>query len=271
MNIDGFLYEHPVFRHEEFVNWRNKQGHTQRHSLNMLLKYYINSGKVTLIRRELYASIPPNQTAESLYIDPYLIAAKSAQDSIIAYHSALELHGIAYSTFGQFTYLTKQKNKPFEFHNHWFQAVSHPSKLQQLDKNYFGIQIINRQGIDIRITNLSRTIVDILDRVELSGGWEEVCRAMNNVVTLNINEAIEYCLMLKNARLAAKLGYFLEHRQGAFAANDKQLKLLLDAKPKIPQYISKNKEEKVKYIKKWNIFIPVSVINQSWEEPHADI
>ncbi len=76
--------------------------------------------------------------------------------------------------------------------------------------------------------------------------------------------------MLKNARLAAKVGYFLEQRQDAFAVEDKQLKPLLDAKPKTPQYLSKAKHENVQLIKKWNIFMPLYVINQSWEEPHVD-
>jgi len=25
MNIDTFFHEHPVFRHEEFTTWKNKQ------------------------------------------------------------------------------------------------------------------------------------------------------------------------------------------------------------------------------------------------------
>ncbi len=99
---------------------------------------------------------------------------------MLAYHTALELHGVAYSAFGQLTYVTSQKNKVFEFQGGWFQAVTSPLAL--------GVQVINRQGLDIQVTGLARTFVDVLDRVELSGGWEEVCRSipfMNEEVAIS--------------------------------------------------------------------------------------
>ena len=150
----------------------------------MILQYYLKTGRIARIRRELYASIPPGQTIDTCATDSYLIAAKSAPDSVLAYHTALELHGVAYSAFGQFTYLTKQKNKSFEFQGQWFQAVAEPLILKQKHKSLFAIQTINRQGLNIQITNLARTYVDILDRVELCGGWEEISRATNNMVTI---------------------------------------------------------------------------------------
>lgn len=271
MNIDAFLYEHPVFRHEDFVDWKSKQMHAiQASSLNMALQYYLKTGRIMRIRRELYAAVLPGQTPVAVTVDPYLIASKSAGDSILAYHTALELHGVAYSTFGQMTYLTSQKNKPFEFQDRWFQAVAHPLILKKSQNTLFAIQSLNRGGVDIKITNLSRTFVDILDRVELCGGWEEVCRALNSMAVLNVEEAIEYCLILKNSSLSAKVGYFLEQRQGAFKISGTQLQPLLLAKPKKPQYVSKNKNDHYQLIKKWNILMPLNVINQSWEEPNVD-
>ncbi len=271
MKIETFLYEHPVFRHDEFVAWKSGLKRTlQASSLNMALQYYLKTGRILRIRRELYAAVLPGQTPDAVTVDPYLIAGKSAVDSILAYHTALELHGVAYSTFGQMTYLTSQKNKPFEFQNLWFQAVSHPLILKKSQRTLFAVQSINRGGVDIKITNLSRTFVDILDRVELCGGWEEVCRALNSMAVLNVEEVVEYCLILKNACLAAKVGYFLEQRQGAFKTSETQLKPLLHAKPKNSQYVTKNKNDPYQLIQKWNILMPISVINQSWEEPNVD-
>lgn len=36
MSIESFLYDHPVFRHEEFAAWRNNQQQIERRSLNMV-------------------------------------------------------------------------------------------------------------------------------------------------------------------------------------------------------------------------------------------
>ncbi len=66
MNIDQFFHEHPVFRIEEFDAWKGA------------LRYYLKTKRIVQIRRGLYAVVPPNQTPETVTVDPYLIAAKSA-------------------------------------------------------------------------------------------------------------------------------------------------------------------------------------------------
>src|SRR3990167_10528332 len=251
--------------------WKTSQGEIKPASINTALRYYIKAGQIKLIRRELYAVIPPNQTPEDVTIDPYLVAAKATEDAVLGYHSALELIGAAYSTFGQFTYITTQKSRPFEFKGQWFQSVAAPIALQKKEKAFSHIEVINRQGVSIRVTNLARTFVDILNRVELCGGWEEVCRSIQNIAVLNIEEVVAYCLLLDNLRLNATVGYFLSLRKGAFLVSEDQLKPLLNAVPKIPQYASKKTNEKFHLVKPWNILLPVSVIQQSWEEPSANI
>lgn len=271
MNIEQFFYEHPLFRHEEFVTFKTANNSVKRISVNTALQYYVKAGRIKPIRRGLYAVIPPNQSADSVVIDPYLIAGKATDDAIIGYHSALELMGSAYSSFGQLTYITAQKSKPFEFENNWYQSIAVPIALQKKRCVNVHIDIINRQGIEIRVTDVARTFVDVLDRIELCGGWEEVYRSISNLVVLNIDEVIDYCLMLENTRLNAKVGYFLSQRQGAFAVSENQLALLMEKKPKVPQYASKSSGEKFQLINSWNIYLPESVINQSWEEPDVEL
>ena len=270
MTIEQFFYEHPVFRHEEFVLFKATLGTINLISIKAALAYYVKLGRIKIIRRKLYAVIPPNQSIDSVLIDPYLVAGKATEDAVIGYHSALELLGVAYSSFGQLSYITQQKSKPFDFNGHWYQSVASPAALQKKQAVDVHVDTINRQGIDIRVTNAARTFVDVLDRVELCGGWEEVCRSVSNLAVLNIDQVIDYCLMLENTRLNAKVGYFLSQRQDAFAVNDKQLAPLLARKPKVAQYIPGSAAEQFQLIKPWNIYLPLSVIKQSWEEPNAE-
>lgn len=231
---------------------------------------YVKLGRIKPIRRKLYAVVPPNQSPDNVMIDPYLVAGLATDDAIIGYHSALELMGVAYSSFGQLTYITQQKSKSFNFNGHWYQSVSSPVALQKKHAVDIHVDTINRQGVDIRVTNVARTFVDVLDRTEFCGGWEEVYRSISNLVVLNVDEAIDYCLMLDNARLNAKVGYFLSQRKNAFAVTEKQLAPLMAAKPKAAQYIAGKAGEQFQLIKSWNIYLPLSVINQSWEEPDAE-
>lgn len=270
MTVEQFFYEHPVFRHEEFALFKSTMGAINPTSVKAALAYYVNVGRIKNVRRKLYAVVPPNQTVDSVLIDPYLVAGKVTEDAVIGYHSALELLGVAYSSFGQFTYITQQKSKPFDFDGHWYQSVASLLALQKKQAVDIHVDTINRQGVDIRVTNAARTFVDVLDRVELCGGWEEVYRSVNSLAALNIDQVIDYCLMLDNTRLNAKVGYFLSQREDAFAVTEQQLAPLLAGKPKVAQYIPGSATEQFQLIKPWNIYLPLSVINQSWEEPDAE-
>jgi len=270
MTAEQFFYEHPVFRHEEFALFKSTHGESNSHTVKMALSYYVKSGRIKPVRRKLYAVVPPNQSVESVSVDPYLVAGKVTQDAVIGYHSALELLGAAYSSFGQLTYITQQKSKPFEFDDHWYQSVAVPIALQKKQAADLYVDIVNRQGVDIKVTNAARTFVDVLNRIELCGGWEEVYRSISNLAVLNVDQVIDYCLMLDNARLNAKAGYFLSQRQDAFAVTEQQLAPLMKGKPKAAQYIPGAAGEQFQLVKPWNIYLPLSVINQSWEEPDAE-
>lgn len=272
MKIDQFFYEHLVFTYQDFKDWKiNHHEKINDSSLHMMLYYYVKNGKLLSLRRELYAVVPPGSTPEALKVDSYLIAAKASQDSVLGYHTALELHGLANSSFEQFTFLTQKKVKPFEIANQRYQPVFFPSILVKNKSIFFETEIINRQGLEIKITSIARTFVDILDRIDLAGGLEEVCRSIDNIVVLDINKVIKYCLMLQNRRLAAKVGFFLEQRKGVFAVTNKQLQDLLSSKPLTPQYISKELHLDCQLVKKWNLMVPKQILNQTWEEPNAQI
>ena len=267
---DSFFYSHPVFRYEEFARWKTEEGVTTPRAIHKALYYYVKIGRLINIRRGLYTVVPLGETPDTISVDPYLLSAKAAVDSVLAYHSALELYGVAYSVFEQFTFLTAHKIKSFIYQERVFQPIAIPLVLQR-QENTFGIDTINRQGIIIKITNFARTFVDVLDRVELSGGWEEVVRSISNMVVLDVNAVIAYCLMLNNRILAAKVGFFLQQRQGAFKIESNLLNLLLKHKPTQPQYLTNNHLEPCQLVKKWNLIVPVRILQQSWEEPNDDV
>jgi len=272
VELEAFFYSNPVFRYEEFTRFKAEEGAVSNaQAIRNLLHYYIMKGRLINVRRGIYAVVPPGTQPEQILIDPYLLASKAAKDSILAYHTALELHGSAYSVFEQFTFLTACKIKPFEVQNRWFKPVTLPKVLKNSAHADFGIESLDRQGVVIRITSPERTFVDVLDRVDLSGGWEEVVRSISNMAVLKVSDVIKYCLLLDNRILAAKVGYFLEQRQGAFAVGEDVLKPLLDKKPLTAQSLLTNKREQGRLIKKWNIILPVNLLNKTWDEPDYDV
>lgn len=271
MTVEEFFYDHPVFRQEEFVALKAEHGIDNRSTVHQALHYYLESKQIVSIRRGLYAVVPPTFTPENLPIDSYLIAGKATSDSILAYHTALELYGIAYSVFFQFTFVTAQKVKPFTYSDMRFKPVAVPKVLVKNKEVNFGVEITERNGVEVKITSPARTYVDVIDRVELSGGWEEVSRAITQMTSLDVEQVVDYCCKLESPVIAAKVGFFLQQRQGGFAVADKFLQRLLQMKPKSPYYLVKSRRQPCEFIKQWNLMVPKNILYQTWEEPNYDV
>lgn len=103
----------------------------------------------------------------------------------------------------------------------------------------------------------------------MEGGWEEIWRSLNNVTQLNTKRLIEYTLLLNNATTIAKVGYFLEQRPSYFTLKKTHLEKLLARIPKQPHYMSRESGEG-KYIQKWQLIMPLTIINRTWEEPDVE-
>ena len=67
-------------------------------------------------------------------VDPYLLASKLAEDSVLAYHTALAFYGKAYSVHRRFTYLTATTPRPFRFRGDEFLAVKFPKRFETLGR-----------------------------------------------------------------------------------------------------------------------------------------
>jgi len=273
MQIKDFFNKHPVFRYEEFSNFMKNNGTNLNSSIRQLLSYYHKQGKIISIRRLLYA-VNPETISAGQEIDPYLVAAKATQSAILGYHTALEIHNLAYTTFEELTYLTASPSKGFSFQKQYYRPICYPSALAARKKWLFGVYVIKRYGIDIKVTSLERTLVDILDRPDLSGGWEEVIRSIGHVVSFDAKKIIDYVILLNKASIAAKVGYFFElllpkHLMLTRKHSDK----LLERIPKQPYYLETSQKGKGQgiYIKKWQLIVPRYVAEQRWEEPNANI
>lgn len=271
MKVNTFFETHPVFRFEEFAQFMQVEGSERAASWRQQLSYHHKAGKLIHIRKSLYAVKPVSSTEEDFWIDPYLIASKASTDAILSHHTALELHNLAYSTFEELTFLTSQGIKPFTYQNQRFRSICFPRVLvtqNQVNKN---VELIQRQGLRIKITSLERTLVDILDRPDLAGGWEEVWRSLDHVVHFDPQKLIEYALMLNNATTIAKVGVFLEQRPAYLKVDSSYIDKLLPHIPKQKHYLNRSKRTKSKYIKKWHLMVPQEIIERQWEEPYNDV
>lgn len=228
------------------------------------MRYHQKQGHIRRLRRGLYATIPPGGAAD---IDSFLVAASLAEDATLAYHTALAFHGRAYSTRSIFTYLTKERHKrQLQYQGIIYRPVTHPLALVRSGREDLGVQLVDRTGPKIRVTALERTMVDVLDRPTLVGGWEEIWRSLETVPYFDLELLTEYALALENATTTAKVGFFLEQHQDALMVDAGTLDLLRARAPKQPHYMSRGRRARTQLVSKWNLVVPSQVVERSWAE-----
>jgi predicted transcriptional regulator of viral defense system len=130
----------------------------------------------------------------------------------------------------------------------------------------FGVSRHKRSGGELRVSNFERTLVDVLDRPELSGSWEEIWRSLASIEFFDIEQVIDYVLLLGNATTAAKVGFFLEQHREDLMVDERHLKPLQALRPHQPHYLLRRRRKRGRWMKKWNLMVPDEILNQSWGE-----
>jgi len=261
-----FLSQHEVFTVDELDHFLAEKGSGKPNTRKALLTYYRKKGRIVSVRRGLYVVVPFGSSPDSCPVDMYLIAAKMTGDAVIGYHSALEFHGKAYSVYNRLHYLSSKRSLPVVFRNYEFVRVSVPQSLLVKGKEMFGVLRQRRSGAELRVSGLERTLVDVLDRSDLTGSWEEIWRSLESVEFFDIDQIIEYVLLLENSTTAAKVGFFLDQHREELMIDDVHLKPLQQMRPLRPHYLKRGKRQDGRWVKKWNLMVPEEILNQSWGE-----
>lgn len=266
MKLSEFLSRHAVFTVEELDRFLLARGSGKRNTRKSLLTYYRNQGRIIPIRRGLYATVPLGGDPESGPVDPYLVAAKMSVDAVLAYHTALEFHGKAYSVNTRLYYISEHKSLPLKFRNHEFRRVPVPHLPPEKGMEMYGVIGRKRSGVELRVTNLERTFVDVLDRPDLAGSWEEIWRSLELIEFFDLDQVVKYLLLLKNATTAAKVGFFLEQHRETLMVDDVHLNQLRTMVPRQPHYLDRRRRKDCRLVKEWNLMIPAEILNRSWGE-----
>ena len=266
MRLNEFLSQHAVFTVDELDRFLSDRGSGKTNTRKSLLTYYRNQGRIVRVRRGLYATVPLGTDPASSPVDPYLVTAKMTSDAVLAYHTALEFHGKAYSLYSKLFYISASKSLPLTFRSHEVRGVIVPQPLRSMGRELFGVTFHQRFGVELRVTNLERTLVDVLDRPNLTGSWEEIWRSLESVEFFDLDQVVEYALLLENATTAAKVGFFLEQHKETLMVDDAHLNPLRKLRPRQPHYLIRGKRNGSKWVKEWNLMIPIEILNKSWGE-----
>lgn len=264
MKLLDFFAQHPVFTYEEFASFLDADGPRSVKTRDSLLAHHTKTGRILRVRRGLYASVPFGAIPETVPVDTFLLAGKMAEDAVLAYHTALEFYGKAHSVREEFLFLTSKAIRPLSFRGNEFRGIRFPQALVRKKQEFFAVDEAERAGLPVRVTSLERTLVDMLDRPDLGGGWEEIWRSLESVEFFDMDKVVDYTVILESSSTAAKVGFYVESRQQELMVEDAHLDHLRQHIPKEPTYMARN--TKGRLVKKWNLVVPSQVLDRAWEE-----
>ena len=263
---DVFFRQHPVFTGDELAVHLARIGSNGVRTREKVIEYYTKAGRLRRVRQGMYVVIPPGTDGDTYPVDPYLVAARLTPDAVLSYHTALEFHGRAYSVWQHFIYSAKRPVETMTFRDQVFRGARFPRALVRSGTEYQGVLTAERFGVPVRVTSLERTLVDVLHRPDLAGGWEEVWRSLEVVEFFNLDEVVAYALLLDNATTAARAGFFLEQHREALMVEDVQLRALEQRCPRQPHYLDRSRRGGGKLVAEWNLMVPEEVLTRSWED-----
>jgi predicted transcriptional regulator of viral defense system len=195
-DAERFFSAHPFFTRDEFAAEYTAAGHTVA-SVNKVLAYHSRAGRIMRLRRGVYCT-------REVDADPFVCASKLARDAVIAYSGALAFHkliGIGHSM----SLLSAKRAREVVAGDVVHRIIPHalpPGKEHHLTEMHA------RLGGTVRVTTLSRTLVDCMHRLDHGPGFLETFRAFacKPDLQVNFNEVCEYVGMLGSRVTAARVG-----------------------------------------------------------------
>lgn len=282
-SLETFFARHPVFTVEEadrFLAARQNGGPSNPATRQALLRYYRQQGRLRHVRRGLYAVTLPTAGVEAPSgdaSDTFLIAARLTADAVLAYHAALEFHGLAHTLREERLVLSEQTFvRPLRFAGIRYRAVPPPAALPPAERMALGVETQDRQGMPVRVTGIERTLVDVLDRPALAGGWEEAWRSWEDAdLALDFPFLMRYVRLLRNATTAAKLGYALEASRERLAVPAAILEELRHLAPRQPHPAERGLRAGTRLVGSWNLLVPAAapgepLLEEEWAEDEEE-
>jgi len=258
-----FLETHPVFTIEELRKYFSLPDGSR--DASDILLHNKRMGRIGVVKTGLYYVVRPGSTDGSTPVDPFLLTAKLAGDAVLSFHTALDLLGFGHSVFNSYYYYSHRSRPVTRFRNDHFHCVLLPEVLQKKPRAMFGTERIERSGLKVVVTGKERTLVDVLERPQYCGGFEEVYRSLEKMPYVQTELVLKYLNMRGQKNLFARVGFFLEQHREQFHIEETFLQTLERHKPVQPLYWDRSRKGGV--IKnRWNLIVPEAVDLRTWEE-----
>lgn len=156
-----------------------------------------------LVNQGYFLIIEKGKYCRHNFRNEYVISNYLATDGVVAYWSALNLHGLTEQFPNTvFVQTSKQKKHKTVFGVRYQFIKVKPEKMAGITLEGYG----NHQ---YRMTDLEKTIVDCFDLPQYSGGFAELIKAFAEA-ELDAERMISYCQAVQNISATKRMAYLAE-------------------------------------------------------------
>ena len=215
------------------------------------LKRLIDNGTIEKLKSGLYATINP--ITQGIYVNRFEIATALHNNSYVAYHSAIEYYGLANQAYYDVHMIT-----PVQYSPVIIEGLEYQSFISKYD---FGV-IDTFNNAPIRITDLERTVLDAIDRIDVAGGIEEVYSALGIVSYLNEERLLRYLEFFNKKLLYKKAGYFFSRLKPSYLSEDFYKECKRHISHRRDDICQNKRFEKYEYSKEWELYAPLHILNE---------
>jgi len=136
--------------------------------------------------------------------DKFVAAGQLSKDGFIAFGSAAEYHGLTTQVFQSVTVATKKRGRIHE---------GPPVRIDYVHisaSNFIGFQNSSKAP-DMRVASVERTLIDVLDRPEYSGGISDIPEIFRRAsARASVQKIIDLLPSYRSKSLVQRVGFMLE-------------------------------------------------------------
>lgn len=202
-----------------------------------------------LVHKKIFSRIERGKYCRTNFRDEKVIGCFLIPDGVIAYWTALNLHGLTEQFSNNIIIQTTHvKNSKTVFGVHYqFVKIKETKRVGVITQGFGNHQY--------KITDKEKTLVDCFDLPQYSGGYAELIRAFSQT-EINQDKLIEYCKSIGNIAVVKRLAFLAE-----LLKKPKMIRFIQYAKAIVnPRYVLIDPlgEEKGSFNNKWKLRLNIT-------------
>ena len=233
-----------IFQKKDVVSLTNSDSAARE-----LLRRYKKMGFVSQIRRDLYTATDLANKAN--ISTKYEIASNITPSACLAYHSALEYHGLANQLFYEIYVSSGERFNNFEYNGIRYTYID--SKISH--------GVINPpMDSMVKVTDLERTVIDCIDCLGRSGGLEELVVSFSLITYLKEAQLLAYLNEYNKQILYQKTGFILSYFQNEMKLSNHFFNECRTKVGNSIRYLTYTYASNT-YFKEWQLYAPENILS----------